>query len=124
MKVARAIKLNYTFEKFRITDVSKLVFKKNLFIVLKKLFLYTFIICMSYILLYPILFLISNALRAKEDLFDPSVIWIPKHITFKNFEYANMLLSYPLAIKKYVNYPNSIGYYSDIHMHDGRVWFC
>lgn len=29
MKVARAIKLNYTFEKFRITDVSKLVFKKN-----------------------------------------------------------------------------------------------
>lgn len=54
---------------------------------------------MSYILLYPILFLISNALRAKEDLFDPSVIWIPKHITFKNFEYANMLLSYPLAIK-------------------------
>ncbi|ADQ47211.1 binding-protein-dependent transport systems inner membrane component [Caldicellulosiruptor kronotskyensis 2002] len=99
MKVARAIKINYTFEKFRITDVSKLVFKKNLFIVLKKLFLYTFIICMSYILLYPILFLISNALRAKEDLFDPSVIWIPKHITFKNFEYANMLLSYPLAIK-------------------------
>lgn len=28
MKVARAIKINYTFEKFRITDVSKLVFKK------------------------------------------------------------------------------------------------
>ncbi|AZT91396.1 carbohydrate ABC transporter permease [Caldicellulosiruptor changbaiensis] len=99
MKSVKSLSMSYIGKRLNVNEVTKSVAKKRLFIVLKKVFLYAFVICMSYILLYPILFLISNALRSKEDLFDPSVIWIPKHITFSNFEYANVLLSYPTAIK-------------------------
>ncbi len=99
MKTAKTLKLNQLQKAISFDEVTKSVAKKRLLNFLKIAFLYAFIICMSYILLYPILFLISNAIRAKEDLFDPSIIWIPKHITFDNFKYANLLLSYPVALK-------------------------
>lgn len=99
MKSVKVLKLDQIHQSIKVDELTMSIIRKNILRILKKLFLYTFIVCMSYILLYPVLFLISNAFRAKEDLFDPSVIWIPKHITLANFEYANLLLSYPTAIK-------------------------
>lgn len=43
------------------------------------------LLCMSFVVLYPILYMISVALRESNDLYDPTVIWIPRHWTLENF---------------------------------------
>ena len=57
-----------------------------------------FLIGMSYVLLYPILFLLSNAFRDPIDRLDPTVIWLPKHFTFQNFVLANQLIDFKGSI--------------------------
>lgn len=57
-----------------------------------------FLIGMSYVLLYPILFLLSNAFRAPIDRLDPTVIWIPKTLTFENFVLADQLIGFKESI--------------------------
>ena len=59
-----------------------------------------FLIGLGYVMLYPILILLSNAFKAKEDVYDPTVIWIPKHystdafiLAFKVLDYGKTLLS-------------------------------
>jgi len=44
-----------------------------------------FIVSMCFVILYPILYMISMAFRTVDDIFDPTVIWIPKTVTFDNF---------------------------------------
>lgn len=51
---------------------------------------YVFFIAFSFIILYPFIYIIVNALKGASDLTDPVVQWIPKHISFGNF---------PLAVK-------------------------
>jgi multiple sugar transport system permease protein len=53
-----------------------------------------FFLGMSYILLYPVLFLVTNAFRDPRDILDPTVIWIPKHLTLGNFGVANEHLDF------------------------------
>lgn len=40
---------------------------------------------LGFVLLYPILYMVSVAFRPVEELNDPSVIWIPKTLTLANF---------------------------------------
>jgi multiple sugar transport system permease protein len=57
-----------------------------------------FLIGMSYVLLYPVLFLLSNAFRDPIDRLDPTVIWIPKTFTFQNFVLADKILDFKNSI--------------------------
>lgn len=41
-------------------------------------------ICLTFTILYPVVFMLSMALRQSSDLFDPSVIWIPKKLVLDN----------------------------------------
>jgi multiple sugar transport system permease protein len=59
-----------------------------------------FLIGMSYVLLYPVLFLVSNAFRAPIDRLDPTVIWIPKNLTFSNFQLADQMIGFLPSIRK------------------------
>jgi len=43
------------------------------------------LIVLAYQLLYPLLYMLSMALRRPEEAMDPSVIWIPKSLTLSNF---------------------------------------
>lgn len=43
------------------------------------------LLCMSFIVLYPILYMISTSFRESADLYDPTVIWIPRNWTLENF---------------------------------------
>ncbi|MGF7141818.1 multiple sugar transport system permease protein [Anaerotaenia torta] len=52
------------------------------------------LIGISFIILYPILFMISNAFKPVEQYYDPSVIWIPKGITLKNFSVVLMVIDF------------------------------
>lgn len=47
-----------------------------------------FLICVCYIILYPLLYMVSNAFKPLEQAVDPSVVWIPKAFTLENFRTA------------------------------------
>lgn len=58
------------------------------------------LISLSYVLLYPLLSMLSVAVRPYTELADPSVVWIPKSLTLDNFvkaweamDYGNTLLT-------------------------------
>lgn len=43
------------------------------------------IICLSFVVLYPLLYMVSIAFRTSADVVDPAVIWLPKTFTVDNF---------------------------------------
>jgi multiple sugar transport system permease protein len=59
-----------------------------------------FLVGMAYVLLYPVLFLLSNAFRSPVDRLDPTVIWIPRTLTFNNFVLADQLIGFKDSILK------------------------
>lgn len=60
---------------------------------------YGFLICFAYILLYPVLYMLTNAVRTTTDFIDPSVVWLPKSITFQNFKDALLALKFSESLK-------------------------
>ena len=38
---------------------------------------------LCFIILYPLIYMVSCAFRAQEDMSDPTVMWIPRHLTLK-----------------------------------------
>lgn len=59
---------------------------------------FVFLVSFSYILLYPIFYMLSNSMRASADFIDPSVVWVPKNFTLENFSYAWEALKYPTSL--------------------------
>ena len=53
--------------------------------VISNLFRYAFLICVSYVLLYPFFFIIVNSIKNLSDAYDSTVNWIPKSLYFGNF---------------------------------------
>lgn len=47
-----------------------------------------------YVILYPILYMISTTFRTDADILDPSVVWIPKHFTLTNIQQAFVSMQY------------------------------
>ncbi|HIW73328.1 MAG TPA: carbohydrate ABC transporter permease [Firmicutes bacterium] len=48
----------------------------------------------SYIILFPLFYMISNAFKPMEQLLDPSIAWIPKSLTLENFRLAAAAMDY------------------------------
>lgn len=78
--------------------VKKIEFKVNgkkirgLFIsVLRSLF----IIGISYVILYPLLVKIANSFKPVQELYDQTVKWIPRNITFEHYSKVWKHMSYP-----------------------------
>lgn len=46
---------------------------------------YVFLLAFSYVLLYPLIFMISSSFQSASDFFDPTVEWIPKNSVLTNF---------------------------------------
>lgn len=46
-----------------------------------------FLIGLSYIILYPIVFCLSISIRQPNDMLDPTVIWLPKNLTWDNINF-------------------------------------
>jgi multiple sugar transport system permease protein len=59
-----------------------------------KLLRFCLLIGMSFVLLYPIIYMLSVAFRAPDDMLDPSVIWIPRSVILTNFIQAFRGMSY------------------------------
>ncbi|WP_409344530.1 carbohydrate ABC transporter permease [Paenibacillus sp. MBLB4367] len=60
-------------------------------------FILLFGIC--FIIIYPILTKLSLAFRSREDLFDATIVWIPRHFTLDNIFKSMELLNYFKALK-------------------------
>lgn len=63
-----------------------------------------FLLAFAYILLYPVFYMLSNALRTTADYIDPSVVWLPKTVTFQNIKDAFKALDYGTSLKNTVVY--------------------
>lgn len=57
------------------------------------------LIGISFVILYPVLYMISNAFKPVEQYYDPSVIWIPKSLTLENFKTVLMVVNLPNIFK-------------------------
>ena len=58
------------------------------------IFRWVFLIAASYVLLFPLFFMISSSLKSASDFVDPTVAWIPKHIALDNYAKALEALNF------------------------------
>lgn len=49
---------------------------------------YLFFLAFAFVLLYPFVFMIVNALKSYSDTYDPTVVWVPKALSVQSFKYA------------------------------------
>lgn len=56
------------------------------------------LIGIGFILLYPLLYMISTAFRSTQDLWDPSVIWLPNNLTLEHVKEVFKLMEYPKVV--------------------------
>lgn len=47
---------------------------------------FLFLLCMAYVIFSPLIYMISLAVRDSRDIYDMSIVWIPKHFTLENFK--------------------------------------
>ncbi len=59
-------------------------------------FLILFGLC--FVILYPLLFMLSTAFRPNDQMNDPTIIWIPKSLTKANIEDVWNLIDYPVTL--------------------------
>jgi len=57
------------------------------------------LISLGYVLLYPLLYIVSVAIRPYTELSDPSVVWIPKSLTLDNFKAAMEAMNYTKSLQ-------------------------
>ena len=60
----------------------------------KKIVRAVFLLGFSFIILYPIFAMVSKAFMQQGDIFDNTVIWIPKHFTLDNIKTAASAMNY------------------------------
>ncbi len=65
---------------------------------LYSIFRYAFIIGMAYVLLYPILIMVTRAVRPMSDMDNPSIVWIPSGITWQNLQMAWQRVQFPTTL--------------------------
>lgn len=67
--------------------------------VLYKIFRTVLLFTLCFVVLYPLIYMISVSFRETADLYDPTVIWIPKNFTLENYKFAAETMDYfPLLL--------------------------
>lgn len=56
------------------------------------------LIGLSFIILYPLLYMLSVSFREQKELYDPTVVWIPKSLTLDNFRFTITEMDYVPAL--------------------------
>jgi multiple sugar transport system permease protein len=63
-----------------------------------KIVLYSLLIAIGFVYLYPLLFMFITSLKSPTDLLNPMVQWIPSEAYAGNYEKAYRVLSYPRTL--------------------------
>ena len=61
---------------------------------------HVFLIGLSYVVLYPLLYMLSNAFKPVEQYYDPSIVWIPKSLTLDNFYIVSLVMDIGAVLKE------------------------
>ena len=62
--------------------------------ILLPLFRHSLLIGLSFVILYPVLFMLTNSFMPHEQLRDPSVVWLPRSLTLQNFRDIMEVMDY------------------------------
>lgn len=73
--------------------------KKSIAVILWKIFRFVILLGLAYILLYPIIYMISMSLRPVEQVVDPLVVWIPRSFTLDNIKGAFEMMNFGVAFQ-------------------------
>ncbi len=65
---------------------------------LMRLFRLALLASMSFVVLYPMLYMVSNAFKPFMQTYDPSVIWLPKSLTMENIQDAMAILDFNVSL--------------------------
>ncbi len=52
------------------------------------------LLSIGYIVLYPLFYMMTASFSSRESFLDPTVVWIPKSLTFSNFEFMIDVMDY------------------------------
>lgn len=101
MNITKAIVSQFTTHRGKKTD------KRLWFNILTKFFgklaVTIILLGLAYVILYPLIYCISQSIRDPMDVYDPTVIYIPKNFTFNNFIEAFDFLDYTRLLINTVN---------------------
>lgn len=62
--------------------------------IIAKIFLYVVVCSMSFVFVYPLLYLISQSMMQFADVSDSTVQWVPKELSFSNYGFAYTEIKY------------------------------
>ena len=60
---------------------------------------FLFLLCMAFIILYPLVYMLSLSIHEGRDVYDMSVVWIPRHYTLDNFKTVFGPLNFAEVVK-------------------------
>ena len=77
----------------------------------RKIVLYFFLVNIAFVILYPLIYMVSTSLMSIEDYDDPSINWLPIHIQFENYSFAFQRIRYLQALSNslFITIPSLIG---------------
>lgn len=85
-------------------QINKSVLKRSSGTALAYIFRYAFFLSMSYVLLYPFLYIIVNTFKSFSDAYDVTVTWVPKSIYFGNLRDAFLVFDVPENVTRTIVY--------------------
>ena len=59
---------------------------------------YFLLICIGFVFLYPLLYMLVTSLMCTEDLINPTISWVPTRLDLSNFEMVWSVLDYPKSL--------------------------
>lgn len=80
-----------------VSRINRKKFEKNTKKWLYAIFRAFFLISVSYILVYPLMYMLASAFKSPSEALDPSVVWVPKHLSLEGMGVAFELMEYPRA---------------------------
>lgn len=59
---------------------------------------YFLLICVGFVFLYPLLYMVITAFMTTEDLINPTIMWVPTKLALSNFKTVWEVLDYPTGL--------------------------
>ena len=75
-----------------------LIYRRKSENIFYKILMYTMLINIAYIFLYPVFYMISKSLMTVDDFLDPAVYWIPRVINTENFSMSIQAMKYWVSL--------------------------
>lgn len=76
----------------------KYIFRRRITDKVWPVFRFLILFGLGFVILYPMLYMLSTALRPQAEMSDPSVMWIPKEIIFSNFVDVWIAMDFPKVL--------------------------